>query len=167
MKKWHVFVENQRRRSEELEEQDKKNPICLKYVAARKALKDAVEETNRLEREVGKVMENAGVSAFGKKYHLDSHYLFMLRDGKNDEAEAYFKKEIHALSRKFQNKEDARLFEELLLQKSEDMKKQVELEQAFPKVETEYKKYKMNLDKQRESEAPKEVEEYFRARNIH
>jgi len=87
--------------------------------------------------------------------------------GKNDEAEAYFKKEIHALSRKFQNKEDTRLFEELLLQKSEDMKKQVELEQAFPKVETEYKKYKMNLDKQRESEAPKEVEEYFRARNTH
>jgi len=71
------------------------------------------------------------------------------------------------LSRKFQNKEDTRLFEELLLQKSEDMKKQVELEQAFPKVETEYKKYKMNLDKQRESEAPKEVEEYFRARNTH
>jgi len=82
MKKWHVFVENQRRRSEELEGQDKKNPICLKYVAARKALKDAVEETNRLEREVGKVMENAGVSAFGKKYHLDSHYLFMLREEK-------------------------------------------------------------------------------------
>lgn len=108
---WHVFVENQRRRSEGLEEQDKKNPICLKYVAARKDLKDAVEETNRLEREVGKVMENAGVSAFGKKYPLDSHYLFMLRDGKNDEAEAYFKKEIHALSRKFQNKDDARLFE--------------------------------------------------------
>ena len=163
---WSEHVKKQRQRSEEREKQDREDPVYLKYTAARTMWKDAIENTNRIEKKVLELMKNAGASQ--PEPPLDAHYLFLLRDEKYDEAEAYFEKRKRNALGRLPNRDDlARQLEALLIQESEAFQKQVEQERAYSKAKKEYEAYKAELDKQRKLEDQKETEDFFKSRNIH
>ncbi len=163
---WSEHVKKQRQRSEEREKQDREDPVYLKYTAARTMWKDAIENTNRIEKKVLELMKNAGASQ--PEPPLDAHYLFLLRDEKYDEAEAYFEKRKRNALGRLPNRDDlARQLEALLIQESEAFQKQVEQERAYSKAKKEYEAYKAELDKQRKLEDQKETEDFFKSRNIY
>ncbi len=163
---WSIHVKKQQQRSEEREKQDREDPVYLKYTAARTMWKDAIENTNRIEKKVLELMKNAGASQ--PEPPLDAHYLFLLRDEKYDEAEAYFEKRKRNALGRLPNRDDlVRQLEALLIQESEAFQKQVEQERAYSKAKKEYEAYKAELDKQRKIEDQKETEDFFKRRNIH
>ena len=149
---WKAHVENQRRRSKELEEQDKKDPVYLKYVAAKNALNAARGEVGRAEDAIHELPYNSGGL-------LDSDYLFLLRDRKYKEAEA-------ALEKSRRNLRENTREEELLLRKAAAIRKMVEAEQTLRETEAEYKAYKAELDEKRKRESIEETEAFFREHGI-
>ena len=158
---WSIHVKEQRQKRLEREKQDKNDPLYLRYITTQKALEDSIADTNHLEEKIVKLMDTSGVSISGR-YPLDVEYLFLLRDEKYNEADAYFEKRKRNACRNLLNKEAITQLEELLFQESNAIKKQVEMEQVFSKVEKEYKMHKEKLYKQRKLEDQKETELFLK-----
>lgn len=161
---WKEHVAKQRSDYEEYTKLDKETPIYVKFSETRDMWKKAIKDTNQIESEILRLMNEAGIN--WESPPLDSEFLFLLRDEKYDEAEIYFEKKKQNATGRLPNREDIIYqIEELLTKESNSLKRQVVMERIYQKAKKEYEEYQKDLDQKRKEQSQKEVENYLRNTN--